>query len=243
MEVIDQQTADYFDAHMPEYAISRLEYALKFITSHCQPNSSLVDIGCGTGNILKYIKDHIPIEHLCGIDISEKYLEKTQENVGCQTLRGSILDNDFAESISSKFDFAILAAVLHHLVGKTRKQSRTNASIAVANALKQLKSGGHLIIWEPVLYPAFLMDVVFYTKRLVTKFTSRRIQILGRVNNIGAPVVSYFTNEQLEGLFAQIPGCRIADKWIKERKPTALMRLAGITRRADNTFILRVDRR
>lgn len=219
-----------------------MEYALKFITEHCRVNSSLVDIGCGTGNILKYIKDHTHIEHLYGIDISENYLEKTQENVGCQTLQGSILDDDFAESISNKFDFAILAAVLHHLVGKTRKQSRINASIAISNALKVLKPGGHLLIWEPVFYPEFMMDAVFYAKRFMTKFTSRRIQILGRLNNIGAPVVSYFTSEQLEGLFADISGCHIADKWIKEKKPTALMRLAGITRRADITLILRVDR-
>jgi SAM-dependent methyltransferase len=241
MENFDEKTAAYFDEHTPEYSLNRLEYAAQFIKTHAHADSSLIDIGCGNGNTLKYIKDNTPIEQLYGGDISDNYLKKTQENVGCKTLRGSILDNEFVETIAEKFDFSILAAVLHHLVGKTRRQSRENASVAVTNALRLIKPGGHLIILEPVFYPTFIMSVVFYTKRIATKVTSERIQIFGKWNNIGAPVVSYFTNEQLESLIAETPDCSLVDRELKEKRPNTLMRLAGITRRTDSTFIVQLD--
>ncbi|TKJ39700.1 hypothetical protein CEE37_10500 [candidate division LCP-89 bacterium B3_LCP] len=125
------------------------------------------------------------------------------------------------------------------MVGKTRRQSRDNASLAVTHALNLLKPGGHLIIIEPVFYPVFMMGVVFYVKRFVTKVTSNRIQILGKWNNIGAPVVSYFTNEQLEDMISGMTRCHLVDRGIKEKRIGTLMRLAGIRRRTDSTFIVR----
>ncbi|TKJ39701.1 hypothetical protein CEE37_10505 [candidate division LCP-89 bacterium B3_LCP] len=100
METFDRASKNYFDVLTPEYSVERLEYACKFINGHCQPDSSLIDIGCGTGNILKYFKDNTPMECFSGIDISENYLEIMQQKLTCHTLRGSILDYDFAASIT-----------------------------------------------------------------------------------------------------------------------------------------------
>ena len=224
---------------MPAYYTSRIMYATRMINHYSHDDSSLVDIGCGTGTILEIIKKETKLKNLCGIDVSQNSLLKTEERVGCETLLGSVLDNDFVERVPGKFDFAVLAAVLHHLIGKTRKESRNFAALAVLNSLKMLKDGGYLIVSEPTFYPSFPMTILFYIKKLVTTVTSKRVQILNAANNIGAPVVSYFTIDQLIEIFKHSSLCQIVNTDIEESKLSLLMRLAFITQRSDTTVITR----
>lgn len=235
----EERTIAYFDANMPEYSVGRMDYALKAINHYLQKDGSLVDIGCGTGNILELIRDETGLQDLCGIDVSQNCLLKARERVECDIFLGSILDNSFVERISRKFDFALLGAVLHHLVGRTRRESMNYASLAISNSLRLLKNGGYLIILEPVFYPAFAMEVVFYIKKLTTSVTSGRIQILGTWNNIGAPVVSYYTNEQLVAMIECTGRCQIVEMECKDLRINPLWRLALITRRTDTTIVAR----
>ena len=59
-------------------------------------------------------------------------LAKVEERLGCETHLASILDTARADEIGPRFDFAIVAAVLHHLIGSTRRDSRRLAELAVA---------------------------------------------------------------------------------------------------------------
>lgn len=95
----------------------------------------MVDVGCGTGNILELVRRETGIRDLCGIDISPNYVSRTKEKLNCDTFLGSVLDRGFVEAVPRKFDFAILGALLHHLVGRTRGESRGYAFAAVANHL------------------------------------------------------------------------------------------------------------
>lgn len=235
----DENTIEYFDKNIPEYPLYRFNYTVKVINRCSCEDSSLVDIGCGTANMLEFLRKETPIQDLCGIDVSQNCLLKTQKRVSCETFLGSILDNNFIERIPRRFDFAILGAVLHHLVGKTRKKSKEYALLAISNSLTLLENGGYLIIFEPTFYPSISMDIVFYLKKLITKITSKRVQILGEWNNIGAPIVSYYTNEELLEMIGYINHCQIVDKEIKEHDLNFLWRLAGITRRTDTTIVVR----
>lgn len=105
-----------------------------------------------------------------------------------------------------------------------------------------MKPDGHLIIVEPAFHPFFVMDVVFYVKRLTTMFTSQRIEILGQWHNIGPPVVSYFTNEQLVDMLARVENWRIVATHIVEERIGWLMRCALITRRTVTTLVVRKSR-
>jgi SAM-dependent methyltransferase len=233
----EERTIAYFDTNTPEYSVRRMDYALEAINRYSQQGSSLVDIGCGTGNILELIRDESGLQDLCGIDVSQNCLLKARERVECDILLGSILDNDCVERMSRKFDFALLGAVLHHLVGRNRKESMDYASLAISNSLRLLKNGGYLIVLEPAFYPALAMDIVFYIKKLITSVTSGRVQILGTWNNIGAPVVSYYTNEQLVAMIECTGRCQIVGVECKDLRIDPLWRLALITRRTDTTIV------
>ena len=231
------KTVEYFDQYVPEYSLERFNFCLEFIKSHANADSKLIDIGCGTGNILCYVRDQTPVRNLCGIDVTTNYVEKTKERVG-NALLGSILDTDFIKNITERFDFVLLGAVLHHLVGNTRKQSRHYAEIAIENSLRLIKKSGYLIIVEPVFYPSFVMDLLFYIKRFVIKFTSGRIQIFGKYNNIGAPLVSYYTNEDLLKMIERPGLCKIVEYNVNEELLSLIFRAAGITRRTETTIVV-----
>ena len=238
MIIEHQPTVNYFDNYTPEYSLERVKFAIDVIKDHGKRDSSLVDVGCGVGNVLKFIKEETSIGGLCGIDVSQACLEKASKNAGCETFLSSVTDTAFMESFPKKFDFVLLMGVLHHLVGKTRKDSKLRAMLAVANALKLLKTGGHLMLVEPSLYPSFANGLVFYVKKAATKISSKRIQIFGQWNNIGAPVVSYYTNEELIEMIKPNDHCEVESEYYDEQKVTLVQRLGLITRRLDTTIVV-----
>lgn len=236
MEIDDQKTREYFNVHLTEYPLDRMEFALSTVMKFARPDSSLVDIGCGTGNLLEHVKVATPLKSLFGIDNSVNYLLKTRERVPCTTYQGSILDRDFIETIPDRFDFAVLGAVLHHLIGRTRRRSRKLAMTALHNSLSLLKPGGILIIVEPVFYPAIMMDALFYLKKILSWIIPGRIE-LRHGHNIGAPVVSYFTNEQLIRMIGALEGASLIDSEIREKRIGSFP--ASILRRTNTTLVIR----
>jgi SAM-dependent methyltransferase len=229
----DRKTQAYFDSHTPEWRSDRYLPMLELIDKHHTPGSSLLDIGCGTGNILQFIRQHTQVADLAGLDITQNYLDQAKANVDCQTILGSVLDDQLVQRVGPRYDFAVMGAVLHHLVGNTRRQSRANAQRAVRNALNLLKPGGILLIYEPAHYPRAFMSGVFWIKKLCSLLTSSRIELFSKWFNLGLPVVSYFTNEQLEQMFREC-GAQIVDKKILDRKKLGM----GIWR-TSSTFALR----
>jgi SAM-dependent methyltransferase len=233
----ERNPVEYFDQNSPEYSIERFEYASEFIKSNIQPDSSLVDVGCGTGNILHFIISRTALKDVYGIDFTPSYVEIAKNKIGSNILLGSILDSTFVDSIGKKFDFVLLGAVLHHLIGKTRKQSKYNAALALKNGYKLLKRNGFLIVIEPTFSPSLAMDALFYLKRFVSRFTANRINIFSEWNNIGEPVVSYYTNEELQAMITQENMYKVYQKEIKDLKVHPILRFAGITRRSDTTIV------
>lgn len=194
----DTDTVAYFDEHVPEYSTGRLAFPAEFIREHRQAGSAIVDIGCGAGNTLAYLRDATGIQDLCGIDVSERLLERMREEVpGAEAHLGSVLDRELVERIGRRFDFAVIAAVLHHLIGRNRRESRELAARAVHHALDMLRPGGHLIVVDEAFAPQAAVSAVFWVKKGVTRVTSRRIGLFGYWNNIGAPVVAYLSRQQL----------------------------------------------
>ena len=186
----DEATLRYFDTHTPEYDVSRLGRAADAIARRADESSSLIDLGCGAGNTLRFLMERTGIREIAGVDVSPRYLVLTHEEVGCPVYEGSVLDEAFVTGIGRRYDFAVVAAVLHHLIGRTRSASRARAELAISNALRLLRPGGFLVVVEPVWYPSLAMDGLFYVKKALTAVTSERVSILGEWNNIGPPVVS-----------------------------------------------------
>ena len=150
---------------------------------------------------------------------------------GFEVCHASILDSSLPAVVGCDYDYVLFARLFHHLIASTRNQSKANVRKALQNSMKLLRSGGYLLILEPVFAPSLSMDLVFRTKRLITSFTSRRINILKHNNgfsNIGAPVVSYLGPKELRSMIEHIPGSRIV-KWHEEHKEVSwIMRLGLI---------------
>jgi SAM-dependent methyltransferase len=236
----DADTVAYFDDHVPEYSTWRLDFPAEFIRANLRPDSAIVDIGCGAGNTLAHLRDATGVQALCGIDVSERLLERAREEVpGCETHLGSILDEALVARIGPRFDFAIIAAVLHHLIGRTKRESRELATEAVGRALDLLRPGGHLIVVDEAFSPKPAVDALFYLKKGLTRLTSKRVGLFGYWNNIGPPVVSYYSERELLDMVASGGRTTLIDS---RREPERLSAPAGyVFRKLNLTLVARKE--
>ena len=230
----DEKTVRYFDTHAPEYSVGRLEFAAEALSKLTDEKSSLVDLGCGAGNTLAYLVGATPIRDVVGIDVSEELLTQTGELVGCPVHLASILDPNLPEIVGRKFDVAVVAAVLHHLIGPTRKRSHAHARAAIRNALRVLNPGGYVVIVEPSLGPRLAMDAVFYVKQALSSVTERRIFFGDNYwTNFGVPVVSYYGNHELLSMLEQ-EGAQVV---VRDILPQTLGRLDAVITKTNTTLI------
>jgi SAM-dependent methyltransferase len=235
----DRRTEQYFDELTPSYSPGRYRPVLRFLRKDADGNASLLDVGCGSGNVLGLIRKKTTLRELAGLDVSRRYLDLCVANVpGCNTHEGSILDEGVVDGVGRRYRYVMVGAVLHHLVGSSRGHSRGLARQALANAWALVEPGGALIVMEPTFRPRWLMGLLFHLKRLVGKLSSRRVSLLGYWNNIGEPVVSYYSHEEMMDKLRQLGGELVVEK--KKVKPMLLLwRLSGMLERADSVFILR----
>lgn len=236
----DKKTQSYFDANTPVYSTGRYSRILGFIGNDRVAGRSFVDLGCGTGNIIKLFADGTGISDLAGVDVSEAYLKKCRENnPGAKTYLGSILQGDLSTALGRRFGFVLVGAVLHHLVDKTRAQSFAFSKQALANAWSIVEPGGCLVIMEPTFRPKATMSLLFYVKRGVSQLTSKRVSVFGYWNNLGEPVVSYMSHQHVKDDLLELPGGTLEMEAHDTKRLSLLWRLCGITERSDSVFILR----
>lgn len=194
----DQQTQEYFDRYVPRYGQYRFKFMTKFLNENAQPGESLIDVGCGTGKTLKLVKDATPIQKLAGLDVSASSLKATVDATGCDTEHGSILDQNFVASRDGKYDYAVLGAVLHHVIENNRMECYKAARQTIANSLRLIRPGGHLFIMEPTFEPRLLTWLVFWIKKVLGPLVPGRLHVGPEWANIGNPVVSYYSEAKLE---------------------------------------------
>lgn len=100
-----------------------------------QQGDAILDIGCGTGEIL----DYLPSVNYLGIDIEPGYIEFAEKNYGS---RGRFMCCRLEEfknaNVKDKFDIAMAVGLLHHLTDE-------EAKLALSIARDCLKPDGRLI--------------------------------------------------------------------------------------------------
>lgn len=89
----------------------RAEIALKYINKH-EP-VSIIDVGCGDGAVLKYIKERANISRATGVDVSSFALDKAKD-FGIETIQADIQDLDFVADVPSA-DYVLMFEVLEHI--------------------------------------------------------------------------------------------------------------------------------
>jgi SAM-dependent methyltransferase len=239
----DAASKDYFERHNVVYSDERLDFTFKFIASQLGNGKErpmrFLDVGCGAGNILKRASEVFGRENVHGMDFSAAYADMARKDTGCQVHEGSILDAEYLKGLGQKYDVVLLSAVLHHLVGDSRRESEARAQEAIANGLSLLNPGGFLIIQEPAIHPRLICDVIFHIKNIVSRWYKDRICIGGYWYNIGAPVVSFYTNQQLEGMVREVSGKGPFSTNIKKLTGHKFLKYCGIRERTESTFVVK----
>ncbi len=126
--------ADIYDPAL-FFALHKIRKRVVQLVKDIQPDS-IIDICCGTGNQLKYLKKH-GFENISGVDISESMLrqaEKGPDKIEC--------DNQDATELShtnDSFDLGIISLALH-------EKPFDIARKIVQEAHRVIKPAGYLIL-------------------------------------------------------------------------------------------------
>lgn len=189
----DPTTKRYFNKNIPEYSEDRFEELFLFLKNK---KGSLLEIGCGNGKLMDEIYKRFGIRAY-GLEYAKLYKKKMSQRTIENTYFGSVLDNQFVKSIDKRFDFVVISHTLHHLTGNTVTQSRELVEKSIVNCLRLLKKKGKIIVIEPNYEPRLQVNLLFYAKRIFSRFSAKRITILGYWNNIGPPVVNFYGRREL----------------------------------------------
>lgn len=135
----------------------------------------ILDVGCGTGEILKSIKERYSFVKLYGLDISEEMLKQANDKLkGTATLILGDAENITLETNS--FDLLLCTDSFHHY---------PNPQQAISEFYRVLKHGKFLLIadyWKPFpirqIMNLFISysnegDVKIYSKKEIIEFLKR----------------------------------------------------------------------
>ena len=141
--------SDFFEARLGDYdehMLTAIEGAAEFypFTASLLPaaeNTSVLDLGCGTGLELAYFFRLNPDAHITGIDLSRGMLDALEKKFPGRNLRliqGSYFDEPFGSSV---FDAAVSVESLHHFTQEEKIPLYRKLYVA-------LKDGGCFILTD-----------------------------------------------------------------------------------------------
>lgn len=190
----DEDTARYFNTFKPRYSPKRLEAFGTFYEE--RGVKKVIDIGSGDGESV------MVLNQACNGDVDFTLSDISAEYLPKQTMFnavvGSILDEDFVAEHEEQFDAVQCVSLLHHLVGKSRRESLSNVRRALTNMAKLVRKDGYVVVFEPTWTPSSAMSLAFYIKYFTSKILKRRVEFKSNsVLNFGLPVVSYLTDDEL----------------------------------------------
>jgi SAM-dependent methyltransferase len=134
-----------------------------------------------------------------------------------QTALVSVLDDEALTPFENTFAVVLAAALLHHLAGTTRRASMSDAMHGLSNAMRMVRPGGTLVVLKPVYRPRAGSAALFWAKRATTSMTEQRISIFGYWNNIGAPVVSFYSPQRVLEMVKALGGELVGTQSTPER--------------------------
>lgn len=128
-----KQTKDYFDEISPKYTIQGRKHSyylkslFKILKSKVRPNSSVLDVGCGSGDLLNCLNPKVGV----GIDLSEGMLKIARKRLKSKNFifyKGAAESFELPQKLN--FDYILLVDVLEHVkdIEKTVKNIKRYCS-------------------------------------------------------------------------------------------------------------------
>jgi len=136
------QTEHYIaENYSKYYSISLNEYHFNktieiFVKNNLPKDISIVDLGCGSGAILHYLKDELGYNHVKGYDLNKENIEFARRFRGIEIENADIYDIDYGE----KFDVVITTENIEHV---------SHPGAYLRQIKKLMKPGGYLLLTTP----------------------------------------------------------------------------------------------
>jgi ubiquinone/menaquinone biosynthesis C-methylase UbiE len=145
-DVFDVIASDYRQIHNQSIGFSGAdsdhfsEQKVEIVRRLEPGNPAILDLGCGDGNSAVYFTKHFPGSEYAGIDSSSKSVQIAADR-GLSNARFACYDGREIPYDTDSFDVVFTACVLHHI-------DRTDHEPILREAMRVLKPGGHLYIFE-----------------------------------------------------------------------------------------------
>ena len=149
---IYSRTAENYDKFWDFY--SAPSYSKTLARINLQEDSKVLDLGCGTGELLKILEDLFPSSELTGIDLTEEMLAIAKQKLSnkVKLFLGSAASLPFD---SKSFDWVIMSNMIGHLSDK---------KAVLKEAHRVLKNLGKIVITDWTRDFQTMNLVHFYTK-------------------------------------------------------------------------------
>lgn len=175
-------TYDYLSKKMDDFDWYKDKILLSMIEKKIPKSSkTILDLCCGTGNLINFINSTRDNARILGVDVSAKMIEHAKNKFNDSTKNIMLINSNWVSSLQSSykesFDVIIIKNALHLIDDKEQRIKELNSI---------LKKNGRLIIVETI---SPNVDSNYFVKNLFSKLN---------MNNIKK---TYFTKHTLLNLF------------------------------------------
>jgi SAM-dependent methyltransferase len=197
----------FFETHAHDYKMhpsfySTIANKIKQDVSNLS-DLKLLDVGCGDGTFIKSLINAGMRAEFLATDIS--FTMSNMARINLRLNRTEILVADAFNipiNAGKRFDVIHIAFLLHHLIGKTRAESKNLARKLISTLIGMVSENGTLIV-EEVYYNSYFLprltsSIIFYITKLLSFIHFDSIHI---TNNYKPGLqVNFFSQFELEEL-------------------------------------------
>lgn len=173
-----------------------------------QDDACILDAGCGTGIVSRYLAEHFPFARVVGCDFTKSLLEQAQEAASdIVNLKFDEQDLRQLTYASEQFDLVISRFVIHH-------QNPIHTSKVIAELVRVLKPGGTLVVID---IDSAIVNLYPQT-RVVKEGVQKWLEFPDHDNAVGRKLPYLFLEAGLESISWRIEtvsrsGTDIEDHW------------------------------